>query len=66
MPGCENAARSNGRSCFWSPENERATKPQPSSIATAQRSIGMSRFALPPFIVLPTSAVAENWPLVSP
>ena len=66
VPRCANAALSSGRSCFWSPENERATKPQPSSIAIAQQSIGISSFDLPPFVVLPTSAVAENWPLVSP
>ena len=41
VPRCANAALSSGRSCFGSPENERATKPQPSSIASAQQSIGM-------------------------
>jgi hypothetical protein len=66
VPRCPNAALSSGRSCFWSPENERATKPQPSSIARAHRSIGFMRFASPLLRVLPTSAVAENWPFVSP
>ena len=66
VPRWAKAALSSGRSCFKSPENERATKPQPSSIATAQQSIGMSSFTLPPLVVLPTSAVAENCPLVRP
>ena len=36
------------------------------SIASAQTSIGMSSFTRPDFALVPTSAVAENWPFVSP
>ena len=53
-------------SCFLSPENERPTKVAPSSIASAQMSIGGRSLITPVFSFEPTSAVAENWPLVSP
>ena len=53
-------------SCFLSPENERATKVAPSSIASAQMSIGGSSLTTPFFSFEPTSAVGENWPLVRP
>ena len=49
-----------------SPEKERATKAQPSSIAIAQRSIAGRSLTTPVFSLEPTSAVAENWPLVRP
>ena len=64
VPRCAKDALRSGRSCFWSPENERATNPQPSWMAIAQQSIGISSFTLPVFMVLPTSAVAEK-PLFS-
>jgi hypothetical protein len=35
-------------------------------IANSARSIAGMSLTLPPFITDPTSAVAENWPLVSP
>ena len=53
-------------SCFLSPENERATNDAPSSIASAQVSIGGSSLAMPFLAFEPRSAVGENWPFVRP
>ena len=60
VPRCDKAAFRIGRSCFGSPLKERATNPHPSSIATAQRSIGIISFTRPVFARVPRSAVAEN------
>ncbi len=49
-----------------SPENDRATIVAPSSIARAQVSMGGRSFTTPVFSLLPTSAVGENCPFVSP
>jgi len=49
-----------------SPENERATKLAPSWMARAQVSMAGSSFTTPVLSRAPASAVAENWPLVSP
>ena len=53
-------------SCFMSPENERATKLPPSSIASEQQSMGARSLTVPSFSFAPRSAVAENWPFVRP
>ena len=53
-------------SCFGSPENERATNDAPSSMASAQVSIGGRSLTTPVFSVEPRSAVGENCPLVRP
>jgi hypothetical protein len=47
-------------SCFGSPENDRATNDAPSSIASAQVSIGGRSLITPDLSVEPTSAVGEN------
>ena len=65
-PLCSIAALMIGTSCSLSPENERATKVAPSCIAMATRSIDESLLIAPRFAFEPRSAVAENWPLVSP
>jgi hypothetical protein len=54
------------RSCFLSPENDRATKDAPSSIASRQVSIGGRSLATPFFALDPRSAVGENCPFVRP
>ena len=48
------------------PEKLRATKPQPSSMARVQGSMGGKSFTAPDLRWEPLSAVAENWPLVRP
>ncbi len=65
-PSCSSPALRIGTSCSLSPEKDRATKLAPSESASTTGSIGSWRLAIPPFDVLPTSADAENWPLVSP
>ncbi|MND08845.1 hypothetical protein D3C83_317580 [compost metagenome] len=47
-------------SCFGSPENDRATNDAPSSMASAQVSIGGRSLTTPLFSVEPRSAVGEN------
>ena len=47
-------------------EKERATKPQPARIASMQMSMGGKSFVPAYFSSCPSSAVAENCPLVSP
>jgi len=60
------AAFSIACNCRLSPENDRATKVAPSSIAIEQVSIG-GKSLMTPFLSLdPTSAVGENCPFVSP
>jgi hypothetical protein len=66
VPRCEMAAFRIERSCFLSPENERATNEAPSSMASAHVSIGGRSFITPFFAFDPMSAVGENWPFVSP
>ena len=65
-PGCAIAALINGTSCCLSPEKPRATKVAPSWIARLTMSIGESVLATPRLDFEPWSAVAENWPFVSP
>ena len=65
-PRCSIAALINGTSCCLSPEKLRATKVAPSSSARLTMSIGSSLLATPRLDFEPLSAVAENWPLVSP
>ena len=60
------AALISGTSCLPSPLKERATNEQPRVSATAQGSMGWKVFTAPFFCTEPTSAVAENWPLVRP
>jgi hypothetical protein len=64
-PRCATAALMSGTSCVLSPEKLRATKLAPSASARSTRSIGSSLLPTPRFDLLPLSAVAENWPLVS-
>ena len=52
--------------CFLSPENDRPTNVAPSSTANVQVSIAGRSLMTPVFSFDPTSAVAENCPLVSP
>jgi hypothetical protein len=47
-------------SCFESPEKERATNEAPSSMASAQVSIGGRSLMTPVLSVDPRSAVGEN------
>jgi hypothetical protein len=54
------------RSCFLSPENDRATKEAPSAMASEQVSIGCRSFGAPDLAVEPRSAVGENCPFVRP
>src|SRR5881227_990604 len=65
-PLCWIAALISGTSCILSPEKLRATKEAPSCSAIATRSIGESVLTAPRRALEPLSAVAENWPLVSP
>jgi hypothetical protein len=60
------AALIKGTTCLPSPLNERATNEHPSVSATAHGSIGWNVLTAPFFWTEPRSAVAENWPLVSP
>ena len=55
-----------GISCALSPEKLRATNVAPNVSASSTGSIGGCTLASPFFEVLPMSADAENWPLVSP
>ncbi len=55
-----------GTSCALSPEKLRATNDTPSVRARSTGSIGGCTFASPRLDLLPTSADAENCPLVSP
>ena len=66
VPRCASAALSSESSCFLSPENDRATNVAPSSMASAQVSIGGRSLTTPVFSFEPRSAVGENWPLVRP
>src|SRR5215467_2966500 len=66
VPLCAIAAFSMLCSCFLSPENERPTNVAPSVIASAQVSIAGRSLITPVFSFDPTSAVAENCPLVRP
>ena len=66
VPRWARAALRSANSCFLSPENDRATKVAPSSMANAQVSIGGRSLTTPVFSVDPRSAVGENWPLVEP
>ena len=65
-PWCAIAALTSGTSCFLSPEKRRATKVAPMISASDTVSTGSSAFTWPRFAFEPLSAVAENWPLVSP
>ena len=49
-----------------SPEKLRATNVAPSVMASSTGSIGGWKFVSPFFALVPTSAEAENWPLVRP
>ena len=53
-------------SCALSPEKLRATNVAPRLNASSTGSIGGCTLASPRFDFDPTSADAENWPLVSP
>src|SRR5262249_23058519 len=55
-----------GTSCCLSPEKLRATKVAPSVIARSTGSIGGWKLVSPFFAFVPTSAEAENCPLVKP
>ena len=65
-PRCSIAALISGTSCSLSPEKERATKVAPRRSASDTMSIGESWLPTPFLDFEPLSAVAENWPLVSP
>ena len=65
-PLCISPAFKSGTSWSLSPEKLLATNVAPNAIATWQGSIGTCLLASPFFAVEPTSADAENWPLVSP
>src|SRR4029453_4679464 len=60
------AALISGTSWCLSPEKERPTKVAPIRMASETRSIDSSELATPFLLTEPLSAVAENWPLVSP
>src|SRR5262249_60412668 len=62
VPRCASAALRSDSSCLLSPENERPTNVAPSSIASAQVSIGGRSLTTPVLSVDPTSAVGENCP----
>src|SRR5580704_9478586 len=66
VPLCAMAAFNMACNCLLSPENERPTKVAPRVMAMAQVSIAGRSLSTPLFNFDPTSAVAENWPLVSP
>ena len=55
-----------GTSCSLSPEKLRATKVAPMLSASIAGSMGAMRLASPRLLFDPTSADAENWPLVNP
>src|SRR5215469_8357991 len=55
-----------GTSCALSPEKLRATKVAPSVMARSTGSMGGWKLVSPFFARVPTSAEAENCPLVSP
>ena len=65
-PLCSSAALMIGTSCSLSPEKLRATKVAPSCNASDTMSIGESALTTPFLDTEPWSAVALNWPLVSP
>ncbi len=65
-PLCASPAWISGTSCSLSPEKLRATNEAPSASANSTGSIGCCSLASPFFDFEPTSAEAENWPLVSP
>ncbi len=60
------AALRMGTSCALSPEKLRATKVAPMLSASMTGSMGGWVLASPFFDLEPTSAEAENWPLVRP
>ena len=60
------AAVIKGTSCSLSPEKLLATKPAPSCIANAARSIDSKRLSSPFLLLDSLSFVAENWPFVRP
>src|SRR5437660_12707673 len=66
VPRCAIAALISGTTCFPSPLKDRATNEQPSASATAHGSMGWKVLTAPFFCTEPRSAVAENWPLLSP
>ena len=65
-PWCLRPAWISGTSCSLSPEKLRATKEAPRVMASSTGSIGGCRLVSPFFALVPTSAEAENCPLVSP
>ena len=65
-PRCAIAALKIGTSWSLSPEKLRATKVAPSDSPSKTGSIGGRWLASPRLLFEPTSADAENWPLVSP
>jgi hypothetical protein len=65
-PWCLRPAWISGTSCALSPEKLRATNEAPRVMASSTGSMGGWKLVSPFFALVPMSAEAENWPLVSP